>query len=115
MLELHPLQPGQDYILGMFLGGAYQEIMGNLHNLFGDTNTVHIQLTPKGYAVEHVVKGDTMGEVLGYVQYDGEDLVERIRRQAEQALEERGITLEQSQALIRRYEQSLSRYTYLNA
>ncbi len=101
------------YYLGLFLAGAYQEIMGNLHNLFGDTNAVHIQLTPRGYEIEHVVKGDTMTEVLGYVQYDAEDLVESIRRRTEQALQENRITLEESQLLLNHYEQSLSRYTYL--
>ncbi|TVP68473.1 MAG: biosynthetic arginine decarboxylase [Leptolyngbya sp. LCM1.Bin17] len=113
VLELHPLQPGQPYYLGMFLGGAYQEIMGNLHNLFGDTNAVHIHMTPKGYQVEHVVKGDTMTEVLGYVQYDAEDMVENIRRRSERALHDNQITLEESQLLIKHYEHSLGQYTYL--
>jgi arginine decarboxylase len=112
-LELHPLVPDQPYYLGMFLGGAYQEIMGNLHNLFGDTNAVHIHMTPKGYQVEHVVKGDTMTEVLGYVQYDAEDMVENIRRRSEQALQENQITLQESQLLLNHYEQSLGQYTYL--
>ncbi|NJO41342.1 MAG: biosynthetic arginine decarboxylase [Cyanobacteria bacterium CRU_2_1] len=135
VLELHPLQPTEQenpksgepthpsalipppayapYYLGLFLNGAYQEIMGNLHNLFGDTNAVHIKLTPKGYQIEHVVKGDTMTEVLGYVQYDSEDLIENIRRRAEQALQENRITLQESQLLLQNYERSLSRYTYL--
>jgi arginine decarboxylase len=112
-LELHPVIPDQSYYLGMFLGGAYQEIMGNLHNLFGDTNAVHIRMTPKGYQVEHVVKGDTMTEVLGYVQYDAEDMVENIRRRSEQALQENQITLQESQLLLKHYEQSLGQYTYL--
>jgi arginine decarboxylase len=98
----------------MFLGGAYQEIMGNLHNLFGDTNAVHITLTTKGYQIEHVVKGDTMKEVLGYVQYDPEDLMENMRRQSEQALQEKRITLQEAQLLLQNYERSLSRYTYLS-
>ena len=114
VLELHPLQPETPYCLGLFLGGAYQETMGDLHNLFGDTHTVHIQLTPKGYQIEHVVKGDTMTEVLSYVQYDSEDLIENIRRRTEQALQENTITLTEAQLLLRHYEQSLSRYTYLN-
>jgi len=114
VLELHPLKSGEPYYLGLFLAGAYQEIMGNLHNLFGDTNAVHIQLTPKGYQIEHVVKGDTMTEVVSYVQYDAEDLVERIRRRAEQALTEKRITLQESQRLLQNYERSLSRYTYLS-
>ena len=98
----------------MFLGGAYQEIMGNLHNLFGDTNAVHIQLTPKSYEIEHVVKGDTMTEVVSYVQYDAEDLIENIRKRTEQALQEKRITLLEAQRLLQTYEQSLSRYTYLS-
>jgi arginine decarboxylase len=113
VLELHPFEAGEPYYLGMFLSGAYQEIMGNLHNLFGDTNAVHIQLTPKGYQIQHVVKGDTMSEVVGYVQYDSEDMVENIRQRCEQALEENRITLAESQRLLQTYEQSLRRYTYL--
>jgi len=115
VLELHPFHSAEPYYLGMFLGGAYQEIMGNLHNLFGDTNAVHIHLTPKGYQIEHVVKGDTIKEVVGYVQYDSEDLVESIRQQTERALQEKRITLQESQRLLQTYEQSLSRYTYLSS
>jgi arginine decarboxylase len=114
VLELHALKPGTAYYLGMFLTGAYQEIMGNLHNLFGDTNTVHIRLTPKGYHIEHVVKGDTMKEVLSYVQYDAEDLIEQIRRRSETALQEHHITLKEARLLLQTYEDSLSRYTYLS-
>jgi len=115
VLELHPFKTGEPYCLGMFLNGAYQEIMGNLHNLFGDTNTVHIQLTPKGYQIKHVVKGDTMSEVVSYVQYDAEDMVERIRQRCEKALDENHITIAQSQRLLQTYEHSLSRYTYLSS
>ncbi|MBD2259812.1 biosynthetic arginine decarboxylase [Pseudanabaena sp. FACHB-2040] len=114
VMELHSLKPAEPYYLGLFLGGAYQEIMGSLHNLFGDTNTVHIHLTPKGYQIEHVVKGDTMKEVLSYVQYDSEDLIENIRRRTEQALQDRRITLQESQLLLQHYEHSMSRYTYLS-
>lgn len=113
VLELHSLKPGEPYYLGMFLNGAYQEIMGNLHNLFGDTNTVHIQLTPKGYQIQHVVRGDTMKEVLGYVQYDPEDMIESIRLQTELALADNRISLQESQLLLQNYERSLSGYTYL--
>jgi arginine decarboxylase len=114
VLELHHLKKHKPYYLALFLGGAYQEIMGNLHNLFGDTNAVHIKLTPKGYQIEHVVKGDTMKEVVGYVQYDAEDLVENIRKKSEQALLEKRITLQESQRLLQNYESSLGRYTYLS-
>ncbi len=115
LLEVHPLKTTEPYYLGMFLNGAYQEIMGNLHNLFGDTNTVHIQLTPKGYQIEHVVKGDTMKQVLGYVQYDSEDLLESMRKRTEVAMENGQITLEESQILLQHYERCLSGYTYLSS
>jgi arginine decarboxylase len=115
VLELHPLKPGEPYYLAMFLAGAYQEIMGSLHNLFGDENVVHIQLTPKGYQIEQVVKGDTMTEVLGYVQYDSEDLVESIRKQTEQALQEGRISIQEAQRLLQNYERCLSSYTYLSS
>jgi arginine decarboxylase len=112
--EIQNSNSKEPYYLGLFLAGAYQEIMGNLHNLFGDTNAVHIHLTPRGYEIEQVVKGDTVREVLGYVQYDAEDLVESIRRRTEQALQENRITLEEAQRLLRNYEQSLGSYTYLS-
>lgn len=119
VLELHPLQYNSQhqlrpYYLGIFLVGAYQEIMGNLHNLFGDTNVIHISMTPKGYHIDHVVKGDTISEVLGYAQYNSEDLIETIRRRTEQALQDKRITLEESQRLLQNYERSLNSYTYLN-
>ncbi|WP_297762443.1 biosynthetic arginine decarboxylase [Thermosynechococcus sp.] len=113
VLELHPLRPGEPYYLGLFLNGAYQEIMGNLHNLFGDTNAVHIRLTPKGYEIEHLVRGDTMQEVLGYVQYQGDALLEKIRCRTEAALAEEQITLAEAQHLLENYERSLRSYTYL--
>jgi len=123
LLEVHPLKttadpasrlPHEPYLLGMFLTGAYQEIMGNLHNLFGDTNAVHIRLTPQGYQIQHVVRGDSMREVLGYVQYNSEDLLEEMRQQSERALAEGSISLDESQRLLQNYEASLSRYTYLS-
>jgi arginine decarboxylase len=132
VLELHPILSSKkstinaegksektltkdSYYLGMFLIGAYQEIMGNLHNLFGDINVVHIAMTPKGYQIESVVRGDTMTEVLSYVQYDAEDLLESMRRYTEAALAEQKITFEEAQRLLDDYEQSLRRYTYLVA
>ncbi len=120
LLELHPLIPSQDparrfepYILGLFLSGAYQEILGSLHNLFGDVNAVHIKMTPSGYQVEHVVKGDTMREVLSYVSYDVDDLEENIRQRTERAIESGRMTLKESQLLLQGFEAGLRRYTYL--
>ena len=115
ILELHTLNSNEPYYLGMFLNGAYQEVMGNLHNLFGDTNVVHIDLTPMGYHIAHVVKGDTVTEVLEYVQYDTDDLIEDIRKQSEVALQKKHITLPEAQLLLKNYERSLRSYTYLKS
>jgi arginine decarboxylase len=114
VLELHPLIPGDEYYLGVFLAGAYQEILGDLHNLFGNTNTVHVSLAPGGgYQIEHVVTGDTVTDVLKYVSYAREDLVARVRRFAEQAVRANGMSLEETRSLLRMYEEGLSGYTYL--
>ena len=114
VLELHPLVPGDEYFLGVFLAGAYQEILGDLHNLFGNSNTVHVSLAPGGgYQIEHVVTGDTVTDVLKYVCYAREDLVARVRRFAEQAVRSNGMSLEETRSLLRMYEEGLSGYTYL--
>jgi len=114
-LELHPYKPGEPYYLGLFLIGAYQEILGDLHNLFGDTNAVHVHLTdtPEGYHLEHVVRGDSISEALRYVEYRPEGMIESIRRETEKALRERRITIDESRLLLHHYERSLSGYTYL--
>jgi arginine decarboxylase len=98
----------------MFLVGAYQEILGDLHNLFGDTNAIHLSLdADHGYRIERVVEGDTVTEVLGYVQYDKQELVRRMRSVAEAALRRGDINMEESALLRKRYEESLAGYTYL--
>jgi len=112
VLELHPMN-GEDYYLGIFLVGAYQEILGDLHNLFGDTNDVQVSLTESGYAIDHVEPGDTVTEVLKYVSYNKEDLVAKLRRSAEQALRAGKLTLEEARYLLRAYEEGLAGYTYL--
>ena len=115
VLELHPVN-GQDYYLGIFLVGAYQEILGDLHNLFGDTNTVHVSLAAGGgYQIEHVVTGDTVTDVLKYVSYAREDLVARVRRFAELAVRANRMTLEETRSMLRMYEEGLAGYTYLDA
>jgi arginine decarboxylase len=113
VLEVHPFREGQPYLLAVFLGGAYQEILGDLHNLFGDTNAAHVRLTDTGYSVEHAIKGDSIAQVLRYVQYDPEQMVERVRKQAERALSAGRMTLPQMRVLMRHYEDSLRGYTYL--
>jgi arginine decarboxylase len=114
VLELHPWT-GAPYYIGVFLVGAYQEILGDLHNLFGDTDAVHVRLDDEGgYVVEHVVEGDAVSDVLAYVQYDRRALVEKVRRTIEAALRRGQISLEESARLRKRYEQGLQEYTYLS-
>ena len=114
VLELHPFEHGKEYHIGIFLVGAYQEILGDLHNLFGDTNTVHVALDADGsYRIEHVTTGDTVTDALKYVSYTREDLVARVRRFSEQALRAKRMTLEESRQLLKVYEEGLSGYTYL--
>ena len=112
-LLLHPFN-GEPYILGSFLVGAYQEILGDLHNLFGDTNAVHVGLDPEGNVVlEAVIQGDTVREVLDYVQFQSKTLVEQFRRAVEAAVRDGKITYEESGTLLRFYEDGLNGYTYL--
>jgi arginine decarboxylase len=112
-LDLHPTN-GEPYYIASFLVGAYQEILGDLHNLFGDTDAVHIRLDGDDYRVEHVVEGDSVTEVLSYVQYSKDDLVSKVRRLVEDALREKRITPAESGRFMRRYEEALEGYTYLS-
>jgi arginine decarboxylase len=120
VLEVHEVKPDKPYMMGIFLNGAYQEILGDLHNLFGDTNAVHVRFVDAGgngddydYEVSHVVKGDSIHEVLSYVEYEPSVMVERMRLQAERAKREGRITVDQVKLLMRHYEESLGSYTYL--
>lgn len=113
-LELHELRPNEDYYLAAFLVGAYQETLGDLHNLFGDTHVVHIRLHDQGgWWIEEIVKGDTAGKVLRYMQYDSDRLFAEFSRDCERAAREGRMTLAESQALRRFYEWELNGYTYL--
>jgi len=113
-LALHPFNPDEPYILGTFLVGAYQEILGDLHNLFGDTNAVHVRLDENGHVVlETVIRGDTVREVLDYVQYHSRTLLDQFRKDVETAVREGRIGYEESGALLRFYEDGLNGYTYL--
>jgi arginine decarboxylase len=114
VLEMHPFD-GSPYYIGVFLVGAYQEILGDLHNLFGDTDAVHVRLEEGGeYSVDHVVEGENVTDVLQYVQYETRPLVEKVRQTVEAALRRGQITLEESARLRRRYQQGLEEYTYLS-
>lgn len=112
-LQLHPMKPGEPYYLGIFLVGAYQEILGDLHNLFGDTNAVHVDFVDGEMELTQVVEGDTVREALSYVQYDTQDLLERLRLSIEKSLREGRLTPEESAKLQKRYREGLEGYTYL--
>jgi arginine decarboxylase len=109
-LELHTFKPDEAYVLGIFLTGAYQEILGDLHNLFGDTNAVHLKLTDTGYEIEDLVHGDTITEVLNYVQFSAQDLITTFRRKVQNA---RDLGRHEANAFIADYIAGLSGYTYL--
>lgn len=114
-LLVHALEgESAPYSLGFFLVGAYQEILGDPHNLFGDTSAVHVDVADDGsYDIRHLVEGDRVSEVLGYVEYSKRDLMERVRRAAEQALKNGRISFEESGRLLKRYEEGMESYTYL--
>jgi arginine decarboxylase len=109
-LPLHKFVDGEQYVLGIFLTGAYQEILGDLHNLFGDTNAVHIRLSDTGYEVAELVHGDTVTEVLAYVQFRASDLMATFRRKVAAAT---GITRQEANTFIADYLAGLEGYTYL--
>jgi arginine decarboxylase len=110
-LELHEFRDGEDYILGIFLTGAYQEILGDLHNLFGDTNAVHVRLNDQGaYEITDLVEGDTVTEVLNYVQFGASQLLATFRRKVNAAT---SLTREEANAFIADYVAGLEGYTYL--
>ena len=110
-LELHPFNDGDQYIIGIFLTGAYQEILGDLHNLFGDTNAVHIRLSQNnGYEVTDLVHGDTVTEVLAYVQFRASDLLATFRRKVANATT---LARQEANTFIADYIAGLEGYTYL--
>ena len=116
VLEVHQMQPSKPYYLAMFLVGAYQEILGDLHNLFGDTNAIHISMDEEhGYRIERVIEGDSVAEVLSYVQYDKQDLIRRMRSRLEVAMRQGTLNIKDSALLMKRYEEGLSGYTYLTS
>jgi arginine decarboxylase len=110
-LELHEFRDeDEDYILGIFLTGAYQEILGDLHNLFGDTNAVHIQLSDRGYEITDMVHGDTVTEVLNYVQFGASALLATWRRKVTGAP---GLSRSEGNQFVAEYVAGLEGYTYL--
>jgi arginine decarboxylase len=113
-LELHELKDGEKYYLAAFLVGAYQETLGDLHNLFGDTHVVHIRLHDEGgWWIEEIVKGDTANKVLEYMEYDVAELAPALSRDCERAIRDGRMTIAETQKLKRFYEGELDGYSYL--
>lgn len=112
-INIHQFNEGEQYYVGVFMTGAYQEILGDLHNLFGDTDAVHVSLNDMGYTIDHYVPGDTVTEVLSYVQYDRTAMVDNVRQATEDSIQKGTITKQEARLLVRHYEEGLSGYTYL--
>ncbi len=116
-LPLHELRPGEPYYIGIFMVGAYQDIMGDLHNLFGRSNEIHCFLDPtepNGYYVEEVIPGSTVGQVLSGVQYYESDLVKSMKEQVEKAVKDGRMKPSEGVRLLDDYEAGMKEYTYLD-
>lgn len=112
-LPIHPIKNGESYYLGVFLVGAYQEILGDMHNLFGDTNTVHVSVHKGGYEIEQIIDGETVAEVLDYVQYSPKKLVRNVETWVTRSMKSGKITPEEGREFLSNYRSGLYGYTYL--
>lgn len=112
-LPIHPIKNGESYYLGVFLVGAYQEILGDMHNLFGDTNTVHVSVHKDGYEIEQIIDGETVAEVLDYVQYNPKKLVRNVETWVTRSMKSGKITPEEGREFLSNYRSGLYGYTYL--
>lgn len=114
VLELHPLKVGERYVLAICLVGAYQEILGDLHNLFGDTHSVHLHVDEDGeWHLGQVVEGDTVEDVTKYVSYERRELVNRVRSASEKAIKQGRINRRQAGEMLALFRNSMDGYTYL--
>jgi len=112
-IPLHSVKPDQHYYIGVFLVGAYQEILGNMHNLFGDTNAVHISVEKDSYTIDQFIDGETVADVLEYVQYDPKKMVRRLEIWVSRAIKAGKITEAEGKEFISNYRAGLYGYTYL--
>lgn len=112
-LPIHPIKNDESYYLGVFLVGAYQEILGDMHNLFGDTNTVHVSVHKDGYEIEQIIDGETVAEVLDYVQYNPKKLVRNVETWVTRSMKSGKITPEEGREFLSNYRSGLYGYTYL--
>jgi arginine decarboxylase len=114
VLPLHTLKKGEPYYLGVFLVGAYQEILGDMHNLFGDTNAAHILVKDGHYYIDQIYDGETVSDVLGYVQYNPKKLVRQLEQWVTKSMKEGKISLKEGKEFLNNYRSGLYGYTYLD-
>lgn len=112
-LPVHPLKQGEHYYIAVFLVGAYQEILGDLHNLFGDTNAVHISLTKDGYEIAQIIDGEPVADVLDYVEYSTKKLVRNLETWVSSSMKKGAITAEEGRQFLNNYRSGLYGITYL--
>lgn len=112
-LPVHSIKPGEPYYIGVFLVGAYQEILGDLHNLFGDTNAVHVTVDESSYTIDQIIDGETVAEVLDYVQYNANKMVRAVERWVSASVKSGYITNEEGKEFLSNYRSGLYGYTYL--
>lgn len=112
-LELHDLRPNEPYYLGTFLVGAYQEILGDLHNLFGDTHVVHVSIDEEGWSIDEVIPGDSVRDVLGYAGFNSTEMVRLVRQDVERAVRRNTLSVADGRSLLQFYESGMAGYTYL--
>ena len=112
-LPVHKLRPGEPYYLGVFLVGAYQEILGDMHNLFGDTNAVHISMTKNGYEIEQIIDAEAVADVLEYVEYNPKKLVRNLESWVSVSMKKGRITAEEGRQFLNNYRSGLYGNTYL--
>ncbi|KAA6347017.1 Biosynthetic arginine decarboxylase [termite gut metagenome] len=112
-LPVHRLEENESYYMGVFLVGAYQEILGDMHNLFGDTNAVHISVKDGSYSIEQIIDGETVAEVLDYVQYNPKKLVRTLETWVTKSVKEGKISVEEGKEFLSNYRSGLYGYTYL--
>lgn len=113
VLPIHSLKKNESYYLGIFLVGAYQEILGDMHNLFGDTNAVHISVKDGKYHIDQIIDGETVEEVLDYVQYNPKKLVRQLETWVTKSVKEGKISIEEGKEFLDTYRSGLYGYTYL--
>lgn len=112
-LPVHTVKNSEPYYLAAFLVGAYQEILGDMHNLFGDTNAVHIRVSKEGYEIDQVIEGETVAEVLEYVQFNPKKLVRNVETWVTKSMKEGKISPEEGRDFLSTYRSGLFGYTYL--